>query len=88
MNPKDLIGRFQQLLDQLPLADFGQPARQLLTSRLGQLLQEANLVSREEFEAQTQVLERTRARLEELEQRLDALTKAQPSGPDQTPADQ
>lgn len=81
MNPKDLISRFQQMLEQLPLADFSQPARQMLTSRLGQLLQEANLVSREEFEAQTEVLNRTRLRLEELEQRLNALLDHQASCP-------
>ena len=39
-------------------------------------LQKLDVVSREEFDAQTEVLKRTRARVLELEQELDALTQA------------
>ena len=39
-------------------------------------LQKLDVVSREEFAAQTEVLKRTRARVLELEQELDALTQA------------
>jgi BMFP domain-containing protein YqiC len=38
-------------------------------------LQKLDLVSREEFDAQAQVLQRTRSRVEELEQELEALTR-------------
>ncbi len=43
--------------------------RSLVQSALGKL----DMVSREEFDAQAEILARTRARLEELEQELDAL---------------
>ena len=39
-------------------------------------LQKLDLVSREEFDVQAQVLQRTRARVAELEQELEALTGA------------
>ena len=38
-------------------------------------LQSLDLVSREEYDVQTKVLQRTRERLEQLEQRLDLLEK-------------
>lgn len=38
-------------------------------------LQKLELVSREEFDAQSQVLQRTRSRVEELEKELEALTR-------------
>jgi len=38
-------------------------------------LRRLNMVSREEFDAQTEILARTRARVEELEQELEALTE-------------
>lgn len=48
------------------------------TARLGlqQLLEKMDLVTREEFEVQKAVLERTRARLEALEHRVAALEAA------------
>jgi BMFP domain-containing protein YqiC len=39
-------------------------------------LSKLDLVARDEFDAQTRVLERTRARLEELEKRVEALGRA------------
>jgi BMFP domain-containing protein YqiC len=51
---------------------------------LAQGLRHLELVTREEFEVQTQVLARTRARVEELEKRVAALEAAMSSrGPDQ-----
>jgi BMFP domain-containing protein YqiC len=44
-------------------------------------LSKLDLVSREEFDTQTRVLQRTRERLTELEARLAALEGAAPSGP-------
>ncbi len=43
-------------------------------------LTKLDLVSRDEFDAQTRVLERTRARLEELERRVAGLEGSGPAG--------
>jgi ubiquinone biosynthesis accessory factor UbiK len=50
--------------------------RAVLRSTLGKL----DLVTREEFDTQTKVLERTRARLEQLEARVEALEGGAGSG--------
>ena len=50
-------------------ADFDTRVRQLLQQQLANL----EMVSREEFDIQTRVLERTRAKLEAVETRLEAL---------------
>ena len=59
-------------------ADLESNFRAVLRERLSKL----DLVSRDEFDAQTRVLERTRAQLEALEARLAAL---EGSGPAATP---
>jgi BMFP domain-containing protein YqiC len=68
----------QKLLDGLPpglrhlRADVEQNFRAVLRANLARL----DLVARDEFDAQTKVLARTRAQLEALEQRLAALEAA------------
>lgn len=68
----------RRLLDSVPpaLRTIGQDLetnfRAVLRSSLGKL----DLVTRDEFDTQTRVLERTRARLAELEARLQALEGA------------
>lgn len=47
---------------------------------LSVLIKQLDLVSREEFDAQTKVLARTREKLENLERRLDDLTIEKTSG--------
>ncbi len=72
-----MISEFAQRLSQelqqaLPMLDKLLPKRELqlaIQSALGKL----NLVSREEFDAQTAVLQRTRSRLEQLEARYAQL---------------
>ncbi|HEY6823197.1 MAG TPA: accessory factor UbiK family protein [Steroidobacteraceae bacterium] len=65
----------RRLLERVPpalrsmQADLESNFRAVLRERLSQL----DLVSRDEFDAQTRVLERTRAQLEALEARLTAL---------------
>jgi BMFP domain-containing protein YqiC len=65
----------RKLLDGLPpglrnlQADVEQNFRAVLRANLGKL----DLVARDEFDAQTRVLARTRAQIEALEQRLAAL---------------
>jgi ubiquinone biosynthesis accessory factor UbiK len=57
-------------------ADLESNFRAILRERLSKL----DLVSRDEFDAQARVLERTRARLEQLEARLAALEGTNESG--------
>ncbi len=57
---------------QSPAKDFEKNLRALLASALDRL----NIVTREEFELQAEVLLRTREKLETLEKRLEALEKA------------
>ena len=74
----------RRLLERVPpalrnvQADLESNFRAVLRERLSRL----DLVSRDEFDAQARVLERTRARLETLEARLAALE----SGSDPLPA--
>lgn len=51
--------------------EFAKQAKQILQSQLAKL----DLVTREEFDAQTKVLQRTRLMLEELEIKLSQLEK-------------
>jgi BMFP domain-containing protein YqiC len=70
----------RRLLERVPpalrsmQADLESNFRAVLRERLSKL----DLVSRDEFDAQTRVLERTRARLEALETRLAALEGGAP----------
>ncbi len=74
----------RKLLDGLPpglrnlQADVEQNFRAVLRANLARL----DLVARDEFDAQTKVLARTRAQLGALEQRLAALEALRPSSPD------
>ena len=71
-------GRSQSLFERLIqsndplLGQIDRNAKSLLRSALGKL----DVVSREEFDAQTAVLQRTRQRLETLEQQIEALSDA------------
>ena len=79
LNPKILeeIGaRLSAVIAASPAADIEKNARALLSSVFAKL----DLVSREEFDIQTQVLQRTREKLKALEARLYRLE----NGPDQS----
>ena len=75
LNPKKLEKFAQQIHDALPqgIKDFGgdmeAKVKQVIQAQLGKL----DVVTREDFEVQTQVLIRTREKLTALEQRLDQL---------------
>jgi BMFP domain-containing protein YqiC len=74
LDPKlfeDLAARLSAAVAASPAADIEKNARALLSSFFAKL----DLVSREEFDIQTQVLLRTREKLTALEARLDALEK-------------
>ena len=67
----DAMGKLGELLKQSPAKEFEQNLKAGVTSMLGKL----DMVSREEFDVQTEVLVRTRAKLDLLEARLAELEK-------------
>ena len=69
-----------QLLQQGPLAGLSGDIKLALQAQLQSLLTSANLVSREEFDIQTDVLRRTQAQLAELETRVTALEAERNNG--------
>ena len=77
----------RRLLERVPpalrtmQADLESNFRAVLRERLSKL----DLVSRDEFDAQTRVLERTRAQLEALEARLVALEGSPPAATPRAP---
>lgn len=74
MNTKfidELNARIVSFLQQTPVAEVGQNLKVLLSSSLTKL----DLVTREEFDVQTQVLARTREKLASLEARVAELER-------------
>ena len=67
----DLAGKLGVMLKQSPAKDIEQNLKAGVTSMLGKL----DMVSREEFDVQAEVLARTRVKLEQLEARLAELEK-------------
>ena len=68
---EDITSKLSALLAQSPAKDFEKNSRAMLTS----LFAKMDLVTREEFDVQAQVLLRTRQKLDELEAKLAALEK-------------
>ena len=75
LNPKKLEQIMQQFQDSLPqgIKDLGQDVEAKIKQTLQAQLAKLDLVTREEFDVQTQVLIRTREKLVELEKRVDEL---------------
>ena len=72
LDPKaleDSSGRLSAMIAASPVADIEKNARAMLSGLLGKL----DLVSREEFDIQAQVLLRTREKLKALEERVARL---------------
>ncbi|MHB1093498.1 accessory factor UbiK family protein [Thiobacillus sp.] len=67
----DLVNKLGDALKQSPAKDIEQNLKAGVTSMLGKL----DMVSREEFDVQTEVLARTREKLAQLDTRLAALEK-------------
>lgn len=67
----------RRLLESLPpgLRSLREDAENNFRAVLRASLSKLDLVARDEFDAQTRVLERTRARVEELEKRLAAMER-------------
>lgn len=75
----ELAHKLSELIAQSPLKDVEKNMRALLASFFAKL----DLVTREEFDVQQQVLARTREKLAELEAKLAELERAR-SGPTNT----
>ena len=75
MDPKILDDMAQRLAASLPpgVEQLRTDAEKNLRAALESLLSKMNLVNREEFEVQQAVLQRTRAKLEQLELTISAL---------------
>jgi len=85
-DPKALDDLARKLADSVPgpIKQLQGEMEQNFHAVLQTALDKMNLVTREEFEVQTGVLARTRAKLEALEERLAEL-EANPAPPDQAP---
>jgi len=68
---EEIDRKMKDILARGPAADLEKNLRALLASAFGRL----DLVTREEFDVQREVLARTRARLQELEAKLSELEK-------------
>lgn len=68
---EDIGNKLNALLANSPAKDFEKNAKALMSGFLTKL----DLVTREEFDIQSQVLARTRAKLKDLEARVEALEK-------------
>lgn len=79
MQPDQIRQRIDELLQKTPLASLSSDMKLLLQGQLSSLLSKANLVSREEFNIQTEVLQRTQQKLAVLEQQIAALEAQQNS---------
>ncbi len=69
----EMVGKLGDILKQSPAKDIEQNLKAGVTAMLGKL----DLVTREEFDVQAEVLARTRAKLAELEARLAELEAQQ-----------
>ncbi len=68
---EEITTKLSELAAQSPLKDFEKNSRAMLSSMFAKM----DLVTREEFDVQSQVLLRTREKLGELEAKLAALEK-------------
>ncbi|GAB5098292.1 MULTISPECIES: accessory factor UbiK family protein [unclassified Caballeronia] len=76
--PNDVFNDLQQKMSELFKNSPAKDVEKNVKAMLSQGFSKLDLVTREEFDTQTQVLVRTRARLEELEKRVAQLEQHQP----------
>lgn len=72
---EDFGAKMSALFANSPAGDIEKNAKAVLSGFLAKL----DLVTREEFDVQAQVLARTREKLKELEGRIEALEKSRPA---------
>lgn len=89
IDPKKIEQIARQVHESMPkgIREFGEDVEKRIRQTLQAQLSRLDLVSREEFDVQTQVLLRTREKLTALEQRLNELEGRQSSAPHAAPAD-
>lgn len=75
INPEQLKRMADEWLEKLPGQELGSDVKLMLKAHFQQFLTQANLVTREEFDIQVELLQRTQAQLKALEQQLDELTE-------------
>ncbi|SAL26487.1 Membrane fusogenic activity [Caballeronia peredens] len=78
--PNDVFNDLQQKMSDLFKNSPAKDVERNMKAMLSQGFSKLDLVTREEFDTQTQVLVRTRARLEELEKRVAQLEQRLASG--------
>ncbi|RKT25910.1 hypothetical protein B0G69_1640 [Paraburkholderia sp. RAU2J] len=76
--PNDVFNDFQARMSELFKNSPAKDVERNVKAMLSQGFSKLDLVTREEFDTQTQVLVRTRARLEELERRVAELEQKLP----------
>lgn len=79
MNADKIKQHIEDLIQQSPLADFSNEAKARFQSQLNQFFANANLVTREEFDAQTNVLLRLQDKLAQLEKQLKEIEEKEGS---------
>ncbi len=68
---KDLVNRLIQSLDTvLPITQFTEEVKDNVKEAITSVLHDMDVVTREEFEAQQRVLEKTRQKIDQLEAKL------------------
>lgn len=77
MTPEFFKERFEQMLDKTPFAGLSSDLKLALQAQLQGMISSMNLVTREEFDAQLEVLIRCQAQLQELQQRITELEAQQ-----------
>lgn len=79
LNPKKLEEIAKQVAESVPpgIKNLAEEIENKTKQVLQRKLADMDFVSREEFDVQTQVLQRTRAKLEALEKKIDAIEAAQ-----------
>ena len=80
LNPETLDRIVHRLSDSLPagVEKLGRDVQEGIRASLRAALEKMDLVSREEYDIQTAVLEKTRAKLNELEERIRRLEEETP----------
>jgi BMFP domain-containing protein YqiC len=84
LNPKKLEEIAKQITESVPpgIKQFAEGFEDKIKQILQRKLVNMDFVSREEFDVQTQVLQRTREKLDALEKQVNALEQAQVSNQD------
>jgi BMFP domain-containing protein YqiC len=79
LNPKlfdDINAKISQLIADSPAKDIEKNVRALMNAAFTRM----DLVTREEFDVQVELLARTRAKLDDMERRIAELEKRSPAG--------